>query len=290
MIFSELEAFVNLFEKTFGFLKKKKNHNDTQTISDRFIDLFECHGIHRNQIPRVFQHELKLADVQSGADLLPKLTDEILDDACSFFDVNRDWIDGVNDEIYPTYDFYKYPNNFATFLDRLVKNGKNDLHGFLFLAENNRFDFDCILIIQETLGYIESKPYVKYHICNNWITSYWKSRAYLTACIAQCLKREIGISGGYVPCENISNLQNGKSFITEANSDIYTVMRRRFNAEEWLYSPDEYLSGVEPEINNFGIKSALSLWLELDTEGYMDTKFDKNKRKKFEAKAMEYAS
>ena len=44
------------------------------SIAERFIQIFEHHGIHRNQIPRVFDHGLSLHDVASTDNLLPKLS------------------------------------------------------------------------------------------------------------------------------------------------------------------------------------------------------------------------
>ena len=51
-------------------------------IASRFFQLFENHGVHRNQIPRFFEHGLALTDVKDEDSILPKLNEEVLNDVC----------------------------------------------------------------------------------------------------------------------------------------------------------------------------------------------------------------
>jgi len=37
-----------------------------------------------------------------------------------------------------------------------------------------------------------------------------------------------------------------------------------------LLEPAAFLNGVDPERDNFGISSAIGLWLRLDEQGFMD--------------------
>jgi hypothetical protein len=46
---------------------------------------------------------------------------------------------------------------------------------------------------------------------------------------------------------------------------------RLWHPENMALRPDAFLSGVDPEQDQFGIKSALRLWLDLEQQGYMDT-------------------
>jgi hypothetical protein len=63
---------------------------------------------------------------------------------------------------------------------------------------------------------------------------------------------------------------------------------RRWYAEDLLLQPDVYLRGVDPETDDFGVASALSLWLQLDDEGWMDTGLRKNVRSAFESALKAY--
>src|SRR5690606_34435943 len=48
-------------------------------IAMRFFELFQSHGVHRNQIPRFLGNGFSIFDVQNEATLLPKLNDALLD-------------------------------------------------------------------------------------------------------------------------------------------------------------------------------------------------------------------
>jgi hypothetical protein len=37
-----------------------------------------------------------------------------------------------------------------------------------------------------------------------------------------------------------------------------------------VLNPDVFLKGIDPELNNYGISSAIGLWLHLDEQGFMD--------------------
>jgi len=66
-------------------LTPKKPIVKENTVSSRFVQLFEEHGVHRNQIPRFFGNGLTLADIETNTKLLPKLTPEFLQAAADLF-------------------------------------------------------------------------------------------------------------------------------------------------------------------------------------------------------------
>ncbi len=67
-------------------------------ITNRFIQLFEKHGVHRNQIPQFFDYGLTLVDVVDHEKLLAKLTPITLQAACDLFAVRLEWLLGVDDK------------------------------------------------------------------------------------------------------------------------------------------------------------------------------------------------
>ena len=68
MVFDEIESAINILEKLKKWYTSRKSGGET--VSARFIRLFESHGVHRNQIPRFFDHGLTLKDVQDDNSLL----------------------------------------------------------------------------------------------------------------------------------------------------------------------------------------------------------------------------
>lgn len=268
MIFGEIESFITLAgraKKLFG-----KGKSAPESIADRFLQLFENHGVHHNQIPRFFDHGLSLTDVKDDESLLLKLDEEILNAACDLFAVRREWLDGADNQIYPLHDFYKHPEEFIKFALSIKQSSQTRLGGVLVVAYSKCHEEDALLILEETVGFVGDKPIYRYHICFNWIFKYWKARAYLTACIALGWKNDIYIRGVKTSIDVIECLREGSSFLNSGDDTQYQY-GKRWHPEDMAVSPEVYLDGIDPGTNDFGIHAALTLWLELHDEGLMGT-------------------
>lgn len=269
----ELLASWNLLEKIgkkFGWFQKKGKLQE-ETIAARFVRLFESHGVHRNQIPRFIGHGLTLKDVQDDASLLVKLDENLLDAACNMFAVRREWLDGAEKQAHPEHDFYKHPEGFVKFLDDLLAaNPDGDVHGVLIAPEKFDDRAESLLILQETIGAVGEKPIYRFHLCNNWSLTYWKSRGYLTACVAIAWKRKVFIRGVYMPEKEIAPLAYGETLLGWQGEGIWFIGHRKWHPEDMALQPDVYLEGIDPERNNFGITAGLRHWLDLEEQGLMD--------------------
>ena len=211
----EVLAGLNILEKvgkSWNWLRGKKS-TPVESVSTRFVRLFESHGVHRNQIPRFLEQRLTLQDVQDDAVLLAKLDETLLESVCNQFAVRQEWLDGAESQIYPCHDFYKQPKEFAAFLENLkASNPDGDLHCTFIAPKEHYRDANALLILQETVGHLGDNAIYRYHLCNNWVFAYWKCRAYLTACIAIACKHQIYVHGIYVPAEEIQRLAGGEVF------------------------------------------------------------------------------
>jgi hypothetical protein len=112
MMFGEVNSAITIFERLTsaiirGFKRWKARH--VTSVSQRFVELFEAHGVRRNQIPRVLGYDLALGDLVDDASLLAKLTEPLLDAACSLFGVRREWLDVAGEDPYSNHAFYKKP-------------------------------------------------------------------------------------------------------------------------------------------------------------------------------------
>ncbi|ELE8119471.1 hypothetical protein ACOIPL_001332 [Vibrio fluvialis] len=273
MIFGEIESFFSLIERIYKPFKSKKEQEPLQTelLSTRLVKAFEAHGVHRNQIPKVLGFELTVNDVFSDEKFLSVLTEEVLDSACNLLGIKRDWLDGASKKIYETYDFYKHPYDFIDFIHQLIeRSGTDKIDGVLLTVRNSDRRSETLLIIQEVIGHINDKPFYRYYLCNNWVFSYWKSRAYLTACVAVCWKNKIHVSGKYVTSSFIEKYAYGCNLLAFGSEGIYEINGNSWYAEDLALEPEAYLDGVDPELENYGLKSALSLWLQLNKQGLMD--------------------
>ena len=136
--------------------------------------------------------------------------------------------------------------------------------------------------MQETIGYVGDKPIHRFHLSYEWSFSYWKARAYLTACVAIAWNQKVHVQGRYLVQKEIRRLASGESLLGwVVGETIWQLGGQDWYPEDMALLPECFLKGINPEQDNFGIKSALGLWLELDKKGLMDIGLGKNKRSAF---------
>jgi hypothetical protein len=288
MVFDEVVAALNLWDRLRNWHRGRLNP-PVESVASRFIRLFESHGVHRNQIPRFFGHGIKLQDLNNEASLLVKLDEVILDAACKHFAVRREWLDGAESQVHPCHDFYKEPENFLNLIKTLrANNPEGDLHGVLIAPAKNDWNAEALLILEESIGFIGDKPIYRFHICNNWTFTYWKSRAYLVACIAMAWKSRIFVNGTYAPNKLIKGLAEGKTLLGWKGDGIGSFGVKRWDPEDMALRPEAFLHSIDPERNNFGFAAGLRLWLELEQQGLMSTGFDKKVRPLFQQELAKY--
>lgn len=266
MIFGELESFFSLVGRAKRFLTRTATVKPT--VSSRFVAIFQHHGIHRNQIPTFLKGQLTHAQVQDDETLLDALNEEVLVDVTSKFAVRREWLDGADSQIYPLHDFYKRPDDFVTWIDALASQPGTST-GVLMTARPGTDGFDALLVFEEQFAWIGEKPIYRYHLCNNWMFSYWKSRAYLTACVAAAWKRSVYVSGRYVDIDVLRRYQDGEEFLEYSYGSALPMSGEQWYPEDLALRPDVFLEGLGEE--EFGRRSGLELWLRLDKQGLMDS-------------------
>jgi hypothetical protein len=150
---------VGVLKKIWDFLKDKfsdkKAPTEVENVATRFVQLFEKHGIHRNQIPRFFGHGLTLADIDDSDKLLAKLSHEILQSASDLFCTRLEWLEGVDTKLYETHDFYKRPDEYRDFLARL---GLSAAWQYSFLGSGRVTDPLSAQQIELLIHQIAAKP------------------------------------------------------------------------------------------------------------------------------------
>jgi len=288
MVFSEINAFISILDR----IKSKVSGTEIsgkdleEDIANRIIRVFESHGVHKNQIPRFCDLGLTIVDVQNEQALLKRLDEKFLNFICDKFAVRREWLDGASNQIYPIHDFYKKPEQFSDFLDDLIENNpERNISGFLLTSGKKKEN--TVLLFEEEIGRIEEKSIHRYHLCDATTFHYWKSRAFTTACVAYAWRKKVFIQGRYLPQKKIDEIARGEYLLGWSGDGAWSLKGKRWYPEDMTINPDSYLKGIDPEIENYGRKAALALWLELEKEGYLDSGLKKNIRELFAKKIRE---
>lgn len=262
------------------WIKKHFTVNKVNPLVSRFVSMFEKHGVHRNEIPHFFGYGLTLADIASNKKLLSKLTPEMQQSACKLFAVRLKWLQCVDDRMYEIHDFNQPSEEYAEFLTQLIAASEYRIIAKLVLSTHPSQREDALLVLEEPVGYIDDMPVIRYHLCGNWTSKYWKSRADLTACIAMTLKQSIFMKGRLTPSK-IETFCAGKGFIKDLYNLPFAVepdglFQRRFenwHPDSWIYDPAAFVEGVEDD--DCGKGKALARWLYYFDQGYMETRYQR---------------
>lgn len=239
------------------------------TLVSRFVQLFERHGVHRNQIPRFFDHGLTLKDVNSDEALIEKLSETLIQDACDLFAVRREWLDGVSDEIYEVHHFYKYPSEFEKFIQNLTRDSEETgrLWGKVIIPSSKNIRSEALFFIEERIGYLGNEPICRFHLTGAWSYDYWKCRAYLAACVSIACRNGCHVNGSIVARKNLKNVTQGLEFI---DPQLLRSSGNRWEPEDMAYDPGVFLKDLELAVHENSKELGLQLWLKLAGDGWLD--------------------
>jgi hypothetical protein len=95
----------------WGWLKQRGKTDRVAVAAQRFLKLFEDHGVAVTQIQH-FLPQLTLDKIQKPEALLSMLTPDMLEQAAQLFKVRRTWLEGVDNQIYDCAFCYQMPGIF----------------------------------------------------------------------------------------------------------------------------------------------------------------------------------
>lgn len=200
----------------FVIWKKKRQSKASESKfkkcpAERFLRLFESHGVSRTQISGFFGHGLSIADCSSPDKLIEKLTEEILHDAAELFGINLEWLHATSEEIFKIHHFYKTPEECVRFISKLKAKG-NELSGYALrpdkLSSSN--GYDSAIVIIENIGKMSERQIQRVHILGGWVHSYWKCRGYYAACASIAMNNDVWLIGKTCEHKWLSKFSSGE--------------------------------------------------------------------------------
>lgn len=140
-------------------------------VAERFIQLFNDHGVEVNQIPR-FVPDITLNDLASTESLLKKLTPDCLDSVAHLFGIEVAWLEGGSEQIYPPWSCYKDPQKFLDLLENIrPRSSDYALRIFTTASELNYESAESqpfIMVVCERINIDFQKPVYKYYVDTEW--------------------------------------------------------------------------------------------------------------------------
>lgn len=227
-------AFVNQVSQ-YGainstFLSRKKLDVESTALEankllvDRFLKIYENHGIRTHQIPRfAAQFDLKLTDFSSYYSILGVLNEEFISWTSHSFGVDRTWLEGepdwsgqVTERIYSYFDCYKSLHLFSQLFEKKQRRASAFCLYAFKNGELTRDTYDksvVILVLKETIGEINRKSICRYKpISTRWMWDYYKTRYQVKAIFMLCQKLGIQVCGFDLPDSVSDPIAEGKVF------------------------------------------------------------------------------
>ncbi|MDV6345710.1 hypothetical protein [Nitrosomonas sp. Is37] len=180
----------SIFNKFRNVLNWNNKVNPVNLIPQRFILAFKDHGIVASQIPRLLP-QIQLSNLKSENTLLQVLNYEILEQTAQLFGIRRQWLEGVDNQIYEFHSCYKDP---AVFFNDLISFcHRKDTSLFLpvrAFTTRKGLDFTdteyqpLALVLSEQIATLDDKDIFRYHIFNDeWDWSYAPTRIQVKAMV-----------------------------------------------------------------------------------------------------------
>lgn len=153
-------------------------------IPQRFRRLFRDHSVAESQIPRIFS-EITFDDLKSDASLIKKLTPALIDQVAAFFGVRSEWIEAVDDCIYPHRTCYKDPELFFKLFNAIKIDSFDFPLRLIISVEQLDYKSDqyqpVILVLVEKISQIGDDVIYRYHLDDAWDWAHAPCRIQLKA-------------------------------------------------------------------------------------------------------------
>lgn len=271
-----------LYKWGYGLYRRIKpvHEENNPTVTSRFIQLFEMHGVHKNQIPSFFNAGITLSDIANETKLLEKLTESVVDDVCLLFGTRKDWLLCIDVSLFDTPFFYKHPDKAQEFINTLVGDHKS-VSATLLLDSNHSVNSSDALIFHVPVGEVGGLEIKRHIVITEHTHAYWRSMVNLVAIVAMADKAGIYVDGYLVDAKGYKPLIDRRETF---HKGFIPYDSGYLNAEDLTRDPELFIKWIKPEDKKFGTKSALDLFLQYAEKGYLSTSEGEPPVEEFRAK------
>lgn len=231
------------------FMTASKAAQGPALVAKRFLQVFADHGVQITQIPH-FLPQIGLDALSSTAKLLPALTSPILDRTAELFGVQREWLDGVSENIYRCRHCYKTPQRFfddlSEFFDADAWFCVRALTTTMDLDRKGGTGQDLVIVMQKTLKRTHDEEIYSYAVYGDvWDWSYAPSRIQLKAMARLTyLATECPVPLFKVPRKTIESVRMGLAI---PRSLVEGCLMTHPSLEDYVLSLDESGQARETE-------------------------------------------
>jgi hypothetical protein len=235
-----------------GILKKlfgRHERGPCDIVAKRFLMLFGAHGVEVAQIPRLLPM-IGLDALNTRESLLKALTCDVLDETASLFGVEREWLDGATEVLYPCQSCYKRPRLFFEDLGSVKTDGMEfpvrALYSDKTLSGGSERSQPVVLLLVEKIAEFGDKEIQRFRVYHDsWDWGHFPARIQLKAMARVVfLDKETPIPLYRVPYRRLELVRERKAVPRDllAGSPLTSP-----SLEDFALSPEESAQSKEAE-------------------------------------------
>lgn len=266
-----VQEFVSMTLKAIMKSTLEPQANELHLMADRVMEAFAVHGVAVADIPSLLPNgAVQRSDFLNRNDLVNKLDTKLIQHIAELFDLNPEWLRGVqqNSHTFCKHRWYKNVSGFAHWLCVLKRNARRIR--VLFVAEDGtsleslaraRVEGDSIasvnigVVIEKEIS-INNIGYTSYEVWESERWNYWRCRYCLKAMMMFCEKAGITYDGILLPPSSFRELFYGNTLAKE--------LITRFE----LWYPDTFLWNDPQNLELIELDTIKSFYLESGAERY----------------------
>ena len=226
-IVGEATGVIGLLSKGWGWLEDR--FDPARLSAKRLIAAFEAHGIARQQIirllpPQVLQSkpEVSMADFSLPKKLKLKLSPLLLDWAADYLNVQRAWLDGVDEPPHIVIDRYKRPAEYRDWLQtRQAQAPEVNRWLSVWKAKGEEIGQEgsgpLCLVYEETSEGLDGREWSRYWLLSDeWRLDHSPCVENMVAAVAVARSLGILVTGHDVRLNKLTSVVAGKMLIPHA--------------------------------------------------------------------------
>ena len=190
--------------------------NDIDTLIARFLELYSIHRIPTNNIPDLIDRNfnLKIGDFSTKEAILNVLTGDLLQWISTYWGIQRGWLEGTAQRIYPYRNYYKNVGDFISLVVNLKYREEKTVVACFYkngtLDHSSEKQQNVVLVLQYPIGEINGKTLYGYiPVSTQWNWGYWRTRYQLKSIIYILQKLRISTCGYDLDLESMGQLVDG---------------------------------------------------------------------------------
>ena len=223
-IVEEATGAIDLLGKSWSWLEDRLD--PARLSAKRLISAFEAHGIARQQIirllpPHVLQckPEVSMGDFSLPKKLKLRLSPPLLDWAAEYLNVQRAWLDGVDEAPHIVVDRYKRPAEYRDWLQaRQAQAPAVDRWLSVWTAKGDLMSPEgggpLCLVYQETSNGLDGREWSRYWLLSDeWSLHHFPCVENMAAAVLVARSLGILVTGHDLPVDKLSRVTTGKMLI-----------------------------------------------------------------------------